>query len=803
VSKLSQYLRFLTIVFAVFFVAVPLKPAKSVSLTAAEQAWLREHQEPVRVHNEMNWKPFNFNEDGQPMGYSIDYMNLVAKKLGLKIEYVSGPNWNDFLGMMRDRTLDLMVNIASTKDRRKYLAFTQPYLITSTALYVRNAEHGITSLDDMAGRRIAFPKGFFFEEFIRRYYPKIKIVTFESSPASFRAVDQGLADAVMALPAVAITILNDNKLNSIKFVGKITNLNFITTFSIAARKDEPLLRDIIQKGMDAISPAEILTIRNRWNVGNIEFPLVAADDLVYLRQLGEMRLCVNPGRLPLEAINIDGSLSGISSEFMALMSKQFGIPARVVRTRNWVESLQFVREHKCDILPMAIQTAERDAYLGFTSPWLSVPYAVATRPDQIYISNIDQVIEHEFGVVRGSASKNALMKTYPNIKLVEVESVADGLNRVDSGKLFGVIDAVATLSRAIQSHEMTGVKISGEIGLKMNYAVGVRKDNNRLLSILDHAVSNIDEEQILGIYHRWLAVAYIDRVDYTRLWQVLGAIFLILIYLYTRYRQTVRMNGKLFAAHARIAAVNQDLDEKNRRLEELNQQKTKLFSIIAHDLKGPFTALLGFSQQLSTDARHLDHDGMERSASFIHQAATRAFDLLDNLLEWSRLNIKGIVFDPSPVDLSEIIRTNVELFRPMAENKGVSLEARDLAPLRVVADVNLVNIMIRNLLNNAVKFTNEGDGISIKVKRDGDWVEIEVRDTGVGMEQDKVARLFMLDEKISTLGTNGEPGTGLGLQLCKELTEKHGGNIHVASRIGEGSSFRVTLPRHHEHPQPD
>jgi ABC-type amino acid transport substrate-binding protein len=159
--------------------ALPVYATDQQLLSTEEIGWLQQHPEPIRIHNEKDWNPFNFNENDHPEGYSIDYMNLVASKIGLNIEYISGPSWSGFLEMMKNGSLDVMVNIASTKERRQYLGFTEPYYITKTALFVGAANNRIVDLDDLAGKKIGFTEGFFFGEFIRKSYPEIEIITFD------------------------------------------------------------------------------------------------------------------------------------------------------------------------------------------------------------------------------------------------------------------------------------------------------------------------------------------------------------------------------------------------------------------------------------------------------------------------------------------------------------------------------------------------------------------------------------------------------------------------------------------------
>ncbi len=553
----------LLVAFCLFLFA-PAYAADQQLLSPEEVAWLQQHKPPIRVHNESDWPPFNFYEDNTPKGYSIDYMNLVAKKLGIEIEYISGPSWSEFLEMMKNGSLDVMINIASTKERRSYLGFTEPYFITKAALFVLNSDNTISDLDDLAGKKIGFTKGFFFGEFIRESYPEIEIVTFDSTIESLLAIDKGLVDAAIEVPVVGRRLLREAKLNSVKQGGVVTDPRFITTFYIATRKDNPILSSIIQKGMDAISSKEELLIRRKWRIYERNTPLISQDEEAYLSKLNALNVCVNPDRLPLEAVNIDGTLTGISSEFVELLGERIDIPFNIVPTKNWDETLKLAKKGECDLLPMITKTKERQKYLSFSAPWLTTPLVIATRQDQIYISNIEQVTTQKFGVVRGLASYEILSAAHPDLTLVKVESIRDGLEKVEDGTLFGLIGTIPAISRAIQADSITKVKISGDVGLSLDFAVGVPKEKKQLLEIVGKSLETIDNVLITNIYNRWLSVAYIDRFDYTRFWQVIAGFLIITCYLLYRYRRGVQITAELRQAHSEVESINLKLTEQAR-----------------------------------------------------------------------------------------------------------------------------------------------------------------------------------------------------------------------------------------------
>lgn len=561
-KKRSWHILFAALI--TFSLTTTASATEPLFLTEQEQAWLRNHPTPLRIHNEMEWKPFNYNEKGVPKGYSIDYMNMLAKKLGIQVEYISGPTWDEFLDMMKAGTLDIMLNIANTKERRQYLRFTDPYHITTVGLYTHSTENNITDLDHLNGKRLGFTEGFFFGEFIRLYYPKINVVTFPSTQASFVGVQEGQADAAIDVPLVANSILRDMNMTDVKFAGKVSDPVFITTFSLGTRKDNPVLQSILQKAIDSVTSDEIKTINDKWAINTNRGSRLSPQDLDYLKTQSPLRLCVNPKRLPLEAINLETKLTGISSEFVERLRQITQISLNIVPTSSWEESLNLVKKHECDVVPMAVKSATTQALLNFTSPWLSLEQVIVTRNDQIYIDNLDRLNDHRVGIVRGQSTKQDLLAIYPGLTLVEVDSVFDGLKQVSERKLFGFIDTLATTSRVMQTNKLDNVKISGSVGVTAKYAVGVRNNDGKLLSILERATRSIEPADINAMYNRWLSIAYVERFDYTRFWQAFIVFSLLTAYIYHRYRQGQKTAALLRQANNKVETANKELDRLAR-----------------------------------------------------------------------------------------------------------------------------------------------------------------------------------------------------------------------------------------------
>ncbi len=226
----------------------------------------------------------------------------------------------------------------------------------------------------------------------------------------------------------------------------------------------------------------------------------------------------------------------------------------------------------------------------------------------------------------------------------------------------------------------------------------------------------------------------------------------------------------------------------------LNATKDKFFSIIAHDLKNPFNSLLGFSELLKNDFESYNTEEVKRFIGIIYESSKHGFDLLENLLQWSRSQTGRIAFLPDLVSLRDIINGSVDLLKSSADNKEIKIYNELKDELEVFGDIEMLSTVFRNLISNAIKFTPRNGRIKIKSKRNSKTVEVSVIDTGVGISEEKIPDLFRIDRQVSTFGTANEKGTGLGLILCKEFIDKHKGRIKVTSERKNGSEFKVILP---------
>ncbi|MEX0596067.1 MAG: PAS domain-containing sensor histidine kinase, partial [Candidatus Paceibacterota bacterium] len=243
--------------------------------------------------------------------------------------------------------------------------------------------------------------------------------------------------------------------------------------------------------------------------------------------------------------------------------------------------------------------------------------------------------------------------------------------------------------------------------------------------------------------------------------------------------------------------INQHKDEieKNRdELKKLNATKDKFFSIIAHDLKNPFHSIMGFSDLLIRNYDSIEEERKKEFLKLIKDSSSSAYDLLENLLNWSRAQTNNIKYSPSNINISQILFENIQMHTVIAQNKEIRIINNVPDPIISYADSNMINTVVRNLITNALKFTPQGGKITINAGSEGGHINVSITDTGVGMDKATLDKLFRIDEFHNNPGTSGETGTGLGLIICNDFISIHGGKIKVESEVGKGSNFSFSLP---------
>jgi polar amino acid transport system substrate-binding protein len=544
-------------------------------LTPQEKEYIKKHS-IITVHNEMNWAPYNYNRYQKPMGYSIDYMKLLASKLGIKIKFISGPKWNEFINMIKNNKLDVMLNIAKTPNREKFLAFTSsPYLSAVDTVFA-NKNLIINSLNDLNGKKIVVVKGFMEEELLKKYYPKITIILAKDSSEALKLVSLGKADASMNFLGVGNYLIRQEDIKNVQPIYAINDKRFHLDLYIATNKKNEILKDILDKGQQFISKSDVSKLMIKWeNSLKIDSTMkLTNDEKQYLQDKNIIKMCGNNNFAPIEFKRYN-EIVGIAPDTMKLFGVNLNIKFQYIKTKNWKESIKIFKEKKCDILPAAKETAQRRKYANFTKPYLKFDLALITTKDKSFIRNIKDIQNKQILMKQKSGKITFLKQNYPDINIVsKYTNEPDMFKALNNGEGYATIATLPVASYMIKKYGLTNLQISGYVKQSYDLSIAINKDDKILLNIMNKTLDNIPKSSLQKIQDDWFGIKISRKTDYTLVLQILEiASIILLIILYFLWKLSIsNKNSKL---------LQEKLQEKTNYL--VNFFTTRAFGILIVD----------------------------------------------------------------------------------------------------------------------------------------------------------------------------------------------------------------------------
>ena len=371
-----------------------------------------------------------------------------------------------------------------------------------------------------------------------------------------------------------------------------------------------------------------------------------------------------------------------------------------------------------------------------------------------------KMLEQGLIIARNIKDRSLTMEAY-----AELSRVSMALNQPSMAYKF--LDSYVQLKDSIYNEQMA-LQIS-----QASRRFGTGSDDLNPENLLRE---NLDQTQSIQKNHRLRIALFIS----------LSLLLVLLVFFFVRYHSSAKVAKVL-------KEKNTVIEDQKTKLEQMINTKDRFFSIIAHDLKNPFNSLLGYADLAYNDFDEISDTEKKSHLNVIRQSGQQIYALLDNLLNWSRAQSGRIDFNPEPVNLTENIENAIELVRSSADNKLISLFTDFSKDVIVKADKNMLSTILRNLLTNAIKFTPDNGMITVSTHINSKKVTVSITDTGVGMNEDELSRLFKLDGNLKHEGTNKETGTGLGLILCQEFMNLHKSKIIAESTPGKGSTFSFSL----------
>jgi len=772
----------------------------SLKLSQKELNYIKQH--PVlKAHNEKNWPPFNFTENGIAKGYSIDYMNLLASKAGFKVQYIQGYNWAEYMKMLQETQLDLIINISKNDERSETIEFTDPFLSVKNAIYVNINNQDIYSIEELKGKTIVMPKDFFAQKFIEKNYPEVKQVLVGDQLQALKYLSLGKADATIGKKIVLDYIIQNNMISNVLATQYIEDDKLISHMRIGASKKDATLISILTKAQTLVTKEEKNALNFKWFGAKMKNTDASSLELTskeanYLDRKKVITMCVDPNWMPFEKIENEKHI-GFTSELMEIISQKINTPINLVITKSWSESLQKAKNRECDILPMASVTPQRQKYMNFTTPYLISPLVIATKTNEIYINGLEKYLDKTFTVVKEYSLEETLKIRYPGIKLVTVDTLHEGLQAVQEGKVFAYLDNAMTIMYEIQKSFLGTISIVGRSTEKIEYRIASRNDEKMLGDILQKAISSLSSSEIEQIKNHWSEFKHDILIDYSLVWKIVLASLVTISLLMMFLSKQNMLKKEIECLNKKLKLEIEKEVKKSRKKDQTIFKQAKLVNMgemignISHQWRQPLAEINSIVMKIESDfvSKKLDNDSLDGNLTKIEDLTEYMSNTIESFNNFFKMDKETKHFL-----VSDCINQVMYLFESSFQMHQISIE------LNIVQDnqidsyegefIQVLIIILQNakdiLLINAVKDAQ----ILITIDREENKSIIKILDNAGGVGDDIKDKIF---EPYFTTKFKSK-GIGIGLYMAKMIIEKNMNGTLEVNNVKDGAEFTIELP---------
>lgn len=508
--------------------------AEPIKLTKDEKNFIASHP-IIKVGMMPDFAPFSYYIKNTPVGFEHDILKIISKRTGLEFEKKID-NWSIIYNAFKNKKIDMISSISYKDYRVPFTTFSSSYYDIPIMIFVRDDFGEYKGIKSLAGKKVGVLRDVFYIKELENI-GTMNLVYYDNYTELIEALVFGKIDALIQNLTNINYLIKKNLYSNLKLASELILPNTKKEdLRFGIQPNEPLLGSIVQKALDTITKKEKEDLVNKWigsikeyKGGHIE---LNKEEKAYLNT-NVIKYCINPDGMPLEGLNEKGEHSGMSSDYYNLFEKMLSAKFELVKTKNWNESITFIKEHKCDMLALGMETRERRKYLNFTSSYLEVPLVVATRVDVPFINQILDLEGEKIGIIKGDAFVKILRQKYPSLNLVEVEDIKEGLDKVKNGELFAYIDTLASIGYEFQQKYFGELKIAGKISENLKLSIAVVKEDKILLDVLQKAVNKITNEMHREIFSKWVPIKYQKGIDYDLVWKIsIGAILFIILVVY-------------------------------------------------------------------------------------------------------------------------------------------------------------------------------------------------------------------------------------------------------------------------------
>ena len=784
-----------------------------VSLTFLNSVFAQEEKvqlttnEPLRISIMSVNPPFSMlTPSGKPIGLYVDVWKLWSEQVGIPVVFVP-EIYSDNIETLQKGEADFHAGLFINAKRLEWADFSIPIHSIPTHIFVNDNADFAAKIPELSEKLIGVGEDSFQDFYLQKYYPKIQKATFEDYEQVVQTLLREEVDAIISeAPFVDAQLALMGIKGAIKRSSRPLSVN--TVHAMVPKGNDELV-ELINQGISKLNRAELVELEKKWlpnyppyfDMKAIDFlATLTFEQQTWLRKKENLTFQFNAEIPPLEFTNTENQYSGIGADYLDMISQLLNIQVNQLPLDGWDGVITNIQNRGVDILPVINFDQDLANNINFSNAYIDFSNVIVTKIEGKYIQSIEDLSGSKVGVVDNYQIGKILLEDYPELDVVFVKNIEEGISKVQDGEIFAYVDNLAIVSYYIKKHNLKDVKIASFTSYNSKISFGIRKGLEPLLPILNKALAAIGQQRKDAISDSWLTYKINRNANILEVlsWSVAILVFSSLIIGYV-----IRSNKKLKMEIEHRIEVEQNLEKETIFTQKINKAKDDFLSNMSHEIRTPMNAIVGTANLLRLS--DLDNEQKEYLDT-MNTSADVLLHLIDDIIDLSEIGTHGVKLSLSGFKINELFNSLIKQAsaRILEANKvAVPIRSKIFSdvPEVIVGDPMRLGQLIINFLSNALKFTERGsiiigaklyksEDVTIS-ESDDNKVKIVffVEDSGIGMSQVQQKALFQAYTQADSSISRKYGGTGLGLSICKSICKAMDGEIWVESELGKGSRF--------------